>query len=333
MSLSDTDSDHFEPIAVSSLESFNKEYSNRTEKTKPDFYRFKALFEKPEFGKKKSDEFIVLYDDNQEEEETVFQYLIDLGEESVGPYQSGKLDKSQKKAEDLEYSETAVDKDLEKSEDTPEEKGYSQGFEKGLEEVKREGFKDGFKKGEEQGFEGKEQKGIEQGTKQSLEKGVKEGQAKGTIQVREGAVEILNLLEQSLKSADQTLDLLVEKYKTSVISFIEQVTKKIIMEEMEIDDEIVKSMILDAFKTLVQAEEVVLSVSQDDYEYIEMIKDEFFETVDSLTSVSVRADPSIKRGGCKIETITTSISSDVESRLEAIFETVKTARIRSNETI
>ena len=93
MSLSDTDSDHFEPIAVSSLESFNKEYSNRTEKTKPDFYRFKALFEKPEFGKKKSDEFIVLYDDNQEEEETVFQYLIDLGEESVGPYQSGKLDK------------------------------------------------------------------------------------------------------------------------------------------------------------------------------------------------------------------------------------------------
>lgn len=333
MSLSDTDSDQFEPIAVSSLESFDKEYSNRTEETKPDFYRFKALFEKPEFGKKEADEFIALYDDNQEEEETVFQHLIDLGEESAGPDQSDKSDKSQKKAEDLEYSETAVDKDLEKSEDTPEEKGYRQGFEKGLEEGKREGFKDGFKKGEEQGFEAREQKGIEQGTKQGLEPGVKEGQAKGTIQVREGAVEILNLLEQSLKTADQTLDLLVEKYKTGVISLIEQVAKKIIMEEMEIDDEIVKSMILDAFKTLVQTEEVVLSVSQDDYEYIEMIKDEFFETVDSLTSVSVISDPSIKRGSCKIETITASISSDVESRLEAIFETVKTARIRSSETI
>ena len=122
----------------------------------------------------------------------------------------------------------------------------------------------------------------------------------------------------------------MEKYKTSIISLVEQVAKKNIMEEIEIDDEVVKSMILDAFKTLVLAEEVVLSVSQDDYEYIEMIKDEFFETVDSLTSVSVRSDHSIKRGSCKIETVAASISSDVESRLEAIF---KTARTRSNETI
>ncbi len=333
MSLSDTDSDQFEPIAVSAIESFNKEYSNRTEETKPDFYRFKALFEKPEFGKGESDEFITLHDDNQEEEETVFQPLINPGKESADPDQSGKLDKSQKKAEDLEYSETAVDKDLAKSEDATEEKGYRQGFEKGIEEGKREGFKDGFKKGKEQGLEAREQKGVEQRTKQDLEQGVKKGQAKGTIKVREGAVEILNLLEQSLKTADQTLDLLVEKYKTSVISLIEQVVKKNIMEEMEIDDEIIKSMILDAFKTLVQAEEVVLSVSQDDYEYIEMIKDEFFETVDSLTSVSVRSDPSIKRGSCKIENITASISSDVESRLKAIFEAVKTARTRSNDTI
>lgn len=98
MSLSDTDSDQFEPIAVSSLEVFDKEYSNRAEDTKPDFYRFKALFEKPEFGEKESDEFKVLYDDNQEEEETVFQPLID-------PW-----------------------------EDMPEKKGYRQRFEKCLEQ-------------------------------------------------------------------------------------------------------------------------------------------------------------------------------------------------------
>ena len=236
MSLSDTYSDQFEPIAVSSLESFDKEYSNRTEETKPDFYRFKALFEKSEFGKKEFNEFIVLYDDTQEEE-IVFQPLIDPGKECDSQDQSGKSDKSKENSQDSRNSETSVEKDIEKSEDMLEEKGYKQGFEK--------------------------------------------GQTKGTIQVREDAVEILNLLEQTLK-------------------------------------------------TPVPAEEVVLSVSQDDYEYIEMIKDEFFETVDSLTSVLVRSDPSLKRGNCKIETITASISSDVESRLEAIF---KTARTRSNETI
>ncbi|MEN8212373.1 MAG: hypothetical protein ABFR31_11700, partial [Thermodesulfobacteriota bacterium] len=77
--MSDTYSDQFEPIAVSSLESFDKEYSNRTEETKPDVYRFKALFEKPEFGKKEFDEFKALYDENQEEE-IVFQPLLYQGE-------------------------------------------------------------------------------------------------------------------------------------------------------------------------------------------------------------------------------------------------------------
>ncbi len=221
MSLSEADSDQFEPIAVSSLEIFDKEYSNRAEDTKPDFYRFKALFEKPEFGEKESYEFKTLYDDNQEEEKTNFQPLIDPREGYVGQDQSGKSDKSKEHFQYLRKSEQSVDQDIEKLEDMPEKKGYRQRFEK--------------------------------------------GQAKGTIQVRESAVEILNLLDQSLK-------------------------------------------------TLVQAGEVVLSVSQDDYEYIEMIKDEFFETVDSLTSVSVRPDPSIKRGRCKIETITALISSDVESR-------------------
>ncbi len=231
ISLSDTNSDQFEPIAVSSFESFDKEYSNRTEETKPDFYRFKALFEKSEFGKRKFDEFKALYDDNQEKEETVFQPLLDLEKESASQDQSGKSDKSKENSQDSRNSETSVEKDIEKSENMLEEKGYRQGFEK--------------------------------------------SQTKRTIQVREDAVEILNLLEQTLK-------------------------------------------------TPVPAEEVVLSVSQDDYEYIEMIKDEFFETVDSLTSISVRSDPSLKRGICKIETITASISSDVESRLEAVFEATKT---------
>ena len=231
ISLSDTDSDQFEPIAVSSLESFDKEYSNRTEETKPDFYRFKALFEKPEFGKRKFDEFKALYDDNQEKEETVFQPLIGLGKESASQDQSEKSDKSKENSQDSRNSETSVEKDIEKSEDMFEKKGYRQGFEK--------------------------------------------SQTKRTIQVREDAVEILNLLEQTLK-------------------------------------------------TPVASDEVVLSVSLYDYEYIEMIKDEFFETVDSLTRISVRSDPSLKRGNCKIENITASISSDVESGLEAIFEAAKT---------
>ncbi|MCP4670565.1 MAG: hypothetical protein GY857_04605, partial [Desulfobacula sp.] len=304
---------------------------NRTKETKPDFERFKALFEEPEFEDKEADEFRALYDFKQEEEEIIFKPLFDLKEKSERSDKPGgsegpeKSDVSGKSAKELNIDEIPLDQTPAEPEETPEEKGYREGIEKGIKQGKEQGYDLGFKQGEEKGFETGEKNGIEQGAKQGFDQGIKEGEEKGEAQVRKDAAGILNSLENSLKTADQTLDLLVEKYETNIISLMEQIVKKIIMAQMEIDDEIVKPIIIDALKTLVQAEEVVLSVCQDDYDYIEMIKDEFFEAVDSLKSVSVRSDPSIKRGGCKIDTITASISSDIESRLEAIFEAVKAA--------
>jgi len=117
------------------------------------------------------------------------------------------------------------------------------------------------------------------------------------------------------------------RYEARIISLIRQIAKKVVMAQIEIDDGIVKQLIIDALKALVNPEEVVLSISEEDYEYIEMIKEEFFDEIESLKSISVKSDPSVKRGGCRIDTSTASISSDPESRLEAIFEAVRKAGI------
>ena len=56
-----------------------------------------------------------------------------------------------------------------------------------------------------------------------------------------------------------------------------------------------------------------------------MIKDEFFTEIESLNRIAVKSDPSIKKGGCKIETATASIVTDPESKLDAIYEALKNA--------
>ncbi|MCK5164474.1 MAG: hypothetical protein KAQ72_12185 [Desulfobacula sp.] len=319
MSLSDSDNDQFKPMALSSLESFNKERSNNTDKSKPNFDRFELLFEESKFEKEKFHEFEAMYDVKKEPEEIIFKPLIEPRYEP---------DESREKPEN---HEAPIEQEPEKPEETPDEKGYRQGFEKGLEQGmeqgQKKGYEEAFKKGETEGLEKGEQQGIEQGEKKGFEQGLKEGEEKATKETRKKAVEILNSLEDSLKTADSTLELLVEKYEERIISLIQLIAQKAVMVEIEINDEIVKAMVLDALKMLVKPEEVVLSVSSDDYEYIEMVKDEFFEQIDSLNSVSVRSDPSIKRGGCKIETLTASISADPESRLEALFEAIKNAGV------
>ena len=325
MSLSDTKNNEFKPIDVTSLETFNEEQSNKTKETNPEFDRFEMLFEKPKFETEETYQFESIYDVKKELEEIIFKPLIEPKNET------GKIDESVKEDTDSENIDASIEKKPEEPEETPEEKGYREGFEKGREqgnaEGQKQGYEEGFKKGESDGLEKGKTQGLEQGEKQGLEKGLKDGEEKATEEIKEKAIEILNSLEESLKAADQTLELLVEKYEERIILLIQKIAQKVVLAQVEINDEIVKNLILDALKMLVKPEEVTLSISQDDYEYIEMIKDDFFDQIDSLNSMSVRSDHSIKRGGCKIETVTASVSADPESKLEAIFNALKDAGI------
>jgi len=323
MSLSDIENEKFEPIDLNSLDSFDEEHSSDMEKSNPDFGRFEMLFETSKFEKEESCDFEAMYDVKKEEEEIVFKPLIKRNDASF------KKQGTNTENQSPEGNGSPGKETVEEPEETPEEKGYREGFEKGLEQgVKQgseQGYEEGLKKGEVEGIKKGEQQGIEKGEKQGFEQGLKDGEQKAVKETREKAVKILDSLEKALNTADQTLYLLVEKYEERIICLIQRIAEKAVMAQVEINDEIIKNLILDALKALVKPEEVVLRVCQDDYDYINMIKDEFFEMIDSLSSVSVRSDASIKRGGCKIDTITASISADPESRLEAIFEAIKKA--------
>lgn len=324
MSLSKNSGNHFEPLAIGSLERFDDEVVSNADKSAPDFERFKLLFDEPKFQEDdESIDFKALFEENPEKEEVIFEALPGTGEallETLAPETAG--------AEILEVAgEVQVETLM--VEVSPEEEGFREGLQKGLEEGRsqgsEQGYEEGFAKGKEEGTAAGEKEGLEKGHAEGFEKGLLEGRQKGEEETKEEAVKLLTSLEETLHSADQTLELLVDTYEERIIDLIQKIVEKIIAARLEIDDEAVKPMILDALKTLVQPEEITLNVSTQDYEYIEMVKDEFFEEVDSLTRVGVRSDPSLQKGNFNIETSTGMVSSDLDSRLEAVFEAVKNA--------
>ncbi len=322
MSLSDKETDEFRPLSVHSLDTFDDEVSTADEKTQPDYDRFKLLIEKPKFDEKEDLVFEALYKEPEELEEVIFKPLIEKKKAAQTTAVENRETNGKKDGSDPEE----FDEPKEPVE-TPEQQGYREGFEKGLvqgqEKGHKEGFEKGFKEGETKGREQGEEKGFAAGEQRGLEQGMKEGEAKAVEEAEEKAREILSSLEDALKKADQTLENLVDMYEDRIIDMIKHITRKTVMVQLQMNEEIVKPLIMDALKHLVEPEEVILNVCDEDYEYIEMIKDEFFEQIDTLKNVSVRSDPSVKRGGCKIETHTASIATDPESRLEAIFEAMK----------
>ncbi len=322
MSLSDGDIQEFRQLSVNSLEKFEDEISVRSEDHDPDFDRFKLLFEKQEFEGQEDYEFKAVYDVIKKEEKIVFKPLIKPRSSSPGAGTRENETPAGKGSENPESD--AISGPVEAQEKEGFEKGYEQGFAQGLEQGRHEGYEKGFEQGRKEGYE----KGFEQASEDGHEEGFAKGLEQGEKQAAQKAGEIISSLEETLNTADQTLDFLVDNYEDRIISLIMQIAEKAVLAKLEIDDEIVKNMILEALHHLVEPEEIVLSVSVEDYDYIEMVKDEFFEKINSLTNVSIRSDSSVKRGACRIETACASISADPKERLEAIFKAIKTAGTR-----
>ena len=168
-----------------------------------------------------------------------------------------------------------------------------------------QGQAEGQKKGEAEGFAKGEAEGLEKGYAQKAGKRPKPRWPKRRLK-------ILEPLRQGIETVDRLMDRLVKRYELQIIELVQKIAEKAVMARVDIDDEVVKAYHSGCPDPAWWPRKRSLSVSTEDYEYVEMIKDEFFESVRSLKNVAVSSDPMIKRGGCRIETATATISTDPE---------------------
>ncbi len=324
MSLSDngnSEIEDFKPIDINSLDNFEEEKSQKTDETAPDFDRFKMLFDPAEL-EEEDVTFEELYSFKEEIKEEPFEPLIEgTGTDEDALAQEGEPQDAQEEPEEIV------------PEITPEELGFEKGFEKGLEqgrttgeaEGEAKGLEQGLVKGEAEGFKKGELEGFAKGESDGLEQGMEQGREKAEAEVREQVSQIIDPLKESLETADNLLDRLVKRYEGQILDLIVQIAEKAVGAKLDVDEEIVKHTILDALQHLVAPEEITLSVSSDDYEYVEMVKEEFFEAVRSLKHVAVSSDPMIPKGGCRIETAAATISTDPEAKLAAVYDAIARA--------
>lgn len=326
ISLSDQIKDEFQQIDLSALENHDEEKIKRGKMLDPDWNKFKVFYEDLKSEQKETDSFKEMFD-LIEEETPVFEQFgekpsakKEAQEDKAESDQAESISQEEVKEPGHESLDDKADElkkeDLENIKEkaipklTPEQE-----YEKAFEDGKRDGYEKGFEQGKKEGHE----KGMETGHAEGYEKG--ESKAAKDIELKIGEKE--EDFKEMLSKLDNTYHELAERYEEKIISLICKISEKVILARVEIDDEIVKETVLDALKTLPEPEDITLTVSIEDYEYIEMVKEDLFEFIKTLKTVSVLSDTSIKRGGCRIETKEGYVKADIEEKLEKVFLSIK----------
>lgn len=163
-----------------------------------------------------------------------------------------------------------------------------------IETIKREAYEEGFAKGQTEGYEA------------------------GVLMAGE-KTERLNLILNNVESLWKNL---LKNSEEKIIELIAKISEKVVYGHVSVDNTIITRAILDIFEKIPDPVDATITVNPDDYEYIEVVKDDFFEEIKGLKQVSIVSDPLMEPGGCRIETSSGEVDTSIEERLEAVKRSV-----------
>ncbi len=101
------------------------------------------------------------------------------------------------------------------------------------------------------------------------------------------------------------------------------IAEKIIRHSVTEQDRTIIDTVREAIQQAVKTDEFVIQVHPDDLATINTKSKEFIESVNGLENIIVRADSSIERGGCKIDSSTSTVDATIANQLQMIGNALK----------
>ena len=187
-----------------------------------------------------------------------------------------------------------------------------------IESIRATAYEDGFNEGKEAGFE----QGLEEGKLQGLNEGHEQGLVKGTEQgLIEGKVKVdaqtlhwqqlVSRLHRPLEKLDDNVEFQLVKLATTLA---EQIARC----EVTVNHQVILQALKQGVEALpVNEQTIVISLNPEDLVFVQ---DAFSESECQKRGWDLRAEPTLLRGDCQIQTQTSSIDYTFSTRVEQVLK-------------
>ncbi len=163
-------------------------------------------------------------------------------------------------------------------------------------QAKEEGYREGYEEGYSEGFD----------------KGYNEGKKKSDILINE-AIEIKNNYINKKNS-------LLEELEEDIIELVISIYEKVINKRTKEDDELIVSLVLSGIKNLDLTDTLTIISSKEDYEMLEMAKQEILAKSSFISELEIKFDTSLEKGDCILETSKGNIDVSLRNQLDEVKE-------------
>jgi flagellar assembly protein FliH len=161
------------------------------------------------------------------------------------------------------------------------------------------------------------------------EEGLTKGREEGSQQIQP-AIELLQDWGRVLQSEKEEL---ARHYETDVLELGFRIAEKIIGLEISTRQEAVLSIVQQALRKIVNADEVIVRANPEDLRILEQAREKLMSEVGIRAPLELRPDSSIARGGCVIDTESGMLDAQLHSQMNRLRTQITEVKAETTEQL
>jgi flagellar assembly protein FliH len=154
-------------------------------------------------------------------------------------------------------------------------------------------------------------------------KGFEQGQKDGFDDGRQRADTLVERIEALLLEMGALKRTLIARGEKELLDIVFAIARKVVRTQTEIDTEAVRNAILEAMGHAAEQGRLVVWIHPEDERLVESLRSDFHQRFAQPSGVRIQTDPSLHRGGCRVETIHGRIDATVETQMGKIREALE----------
>jgi len=154
--------------------------------------------------------------------------------------------------------------------------------------------------------------------KEAYEKGFAQGEKNGLELGQKRIETMIHQLNNLLSEIERQRVDLYKKYEKEMVQLVFSIAKKVLHQEVNIQEDVVAFTLREAFKYVVDQKKVVVHLNPVDYQYLLSHRDRLPFSVEEMRGIKMIEDPAITRGSSLLETSFGDIDATIENQLDQI---------------
>ncbi|HEY5672407.1 MAG TPA: flagellar assembly protein FliH [Malonomonas sp.] len=162
-----------------------------------------------------------------------------------------------------------------------------------------------------------------------LEEAKARGRQEGLALAEERFESTTRALAGALEEVSRLRESLAQNGSQDMLRLVMAVAEQIVRRSVEINPQVVLTVIETALQASVRADSYRLSISPEDLEVVKAQKPLFLASISGLKNLSIDVDASISRGGCRVDSELGDVDATIETQLDSIRQALAAAILES----